>query len=168
MGQSTAEPAWEAPAPQRGGGSFPSLARKASASEQVVLSWLLEVGAALTPCPSWGGLGWAESESKRNCSFLCICSFPFPLSFGFPQWGNLSASLFPQFVCNHLCLPRVSESQPVSGHGSVHPCGLSPASFLEAFSLALVHLCQSLGLFCLNLFPGDPARSQAGMWEKGR
>lgn len=60
MGQSTAEPAWETPAPQSGGGSFPSLARKASASEQVVLSWLLEVGAALTPCPGWGGSGLGQ------------------------------------------------------------------------------------------------------------
>ena len=83
--------------------------------------------------------------------------------------GNLSVSLFPRFVCSlSLCLPGVSESQPVSGHGSVHRCGLSPASFLEAFPLALVRLCQSLGLSCLNLFLGDATRSQASMWEKGR
>lgn len=165
MGQSTAEPAWETPAPHGAGrwGSFPSPARKASTSEQVVLL-AAGGGCCSDPLPRLGRV-WA---GLRNCSFLCVCSFPFPLSLGFPQWGISLPLSFPSLSIIFLCLPRVSESRPVSGHGSDHRCGLSPASFLEAFSLALVCLCQSLGLSRLHLFPGDAARSQASVWKKGK
>lgn len=108
-------------------------------------------GAALTLCPGWGGRLWAEQREKK-CQFLCICSFSsLLLSLGFLLWYSLSISLSSQFLYLSLSIsPRVSESEPVSWHGSVHPCSLSQDSFLEAFSLALVDLCQPGSLLFLS------------------